>query len=143
MVQHTGERPLDEVTLLIYPEGASRFELYEDDGRSNAYRLRGDYALTRFECEMEPGRVTVRIGEAVGTRSLIPAGRRYALRMRMATPRSVTVEGHGPLPRRSGPGESGPGWWDDPGFVAIRLPQQLTATVVISGAVGDRPPASP
>src|SRR4030095_10031168 len=45
VVQHTGERPLDEVTLLMYPEGASRFELYEDDGRSNAYRLRGDYAL--------------------------------------------------------------------------------------------------
>ena len=36
VVQHTGERPLDELTLQIYPEGASRFELYEDDGRSNA-----------------------------------------------------------------------------------------------------------
>ena len=38
VVQHTGERPLDELTLQIYPEGTSRFELYEDDGRSNAYR---------------------------------------------------------------------------------------------------------
>ena len=45
VVQHTAERPLDEVTLLIYPDGASRFELYEDDGRTNAYR-RGQYALT-------------------------------------------------------------------------------------------------
>ena len=45
VVQHTGERPLDEVTLLIYPEGTSRFELYEDDGRSNAY-LRGRHVLT-------------------------------------------------------------------------------------------------
>ncbi len=26
VVQHTRERPLDEVTLLIYPEGASRFD---------------------------------------------------------------------------------------------------------------------
>src|SRR5207245_2063017 len=33
VVQHTGERPLDELTLQIYPEGTSRFELYEDDGR--------------------------------------------------------------------------------------------------------------
>ena len=50
VVQHTGERPLDEVTLQIYPEGTSRFELYEDDGRSNAYR-RGQYALTPIVCE--------------------------------------------------------------------------------------------
>ena len=50
VVQHTGERPLDELTLQIYPEGTSRFELYEDDGRSNAYR-RGRYALTPIVCE--------------------------------------------------------------------------------------------
>ena len=52
VVQHTGERPLDEVTLLIYPEGTSRFELYEDDGRTNAYR-RGP---------VRPDRVRVRGG---------------------------------------------------------------------------------
>ena len=76
VVQHTAERPLDEVTLLIYPEGASRFELYEDDGRTNAYR-RGQYALTAFECDASAGGVTVRIGEPVGDRSVVPAGRRY------------------------------------------------------------------
>ena len=59
VVQHTGERPLDEVTLQIYPEGTSRFELYEDDGRSNAYR-RGHYALTSITCVAERARVTVR-----------------------------------------------------------------------------------
>ena len=48
VVQHTDERPLDELTLQIYPEGTSRFELYEDDGRSNAYR-RGHHALTTHE----------------------------------------------------------------------------------------------
>ena len=53
VVQHTGERPLDEVTLQIYPEGTSRFELYEDDGRSNAYR-RGHHALTSITCVAEP-----------------------------------------------------------------------------------------
>ena len=132
VVQHTGERPLDEVTLLMYPEGSSRFELYEDDGRSNAYR-RGEYALTRIECETRPGAVTVRIAEPVGARSVIPAGRRYLLRMRMETPRSVTVEGHGPLPRRAGPSESGPGWWvDDPGFVVVRLPAQAASIVTVT-----------
>ena len=55
VVQHTGERPLDEVTVLIYPADASRFELYEDDGRSNGYR-RGQYALTALECATTPER---------------------------------------------------------------------------------------
>ena len=36
IVQHTGERPLDELTLQIYPRGRSGFGLYEDDGRTNA-----------------------------------------------------------------------------------------------------------
>ena len=47
------ERPLDERDLLIYPHGPSRFELYEDDGRSNAYR-RGQHALTAIECATRP-----------------------------------------------------------------------------------------
>ncbi len=82
VVQHTGERPLDEITLLIYPDGASSFELYEDDGRSNAYR-RGQHALTRFECAATSTGITVRIGEPVGARSIVPASRRYLVRLRI------------------------------------------------------------
>jgi alpha-glucosidase (family GH31 glycosyl hydrolase) len=131
VVQYTGERPLDEVTLLIYPEGASRFELYEDDGRSNAYR-RGDYALTRFDCQAEAGRVTVSIGEPAGARSVVPPGRRYLIRIRIDRPRSVDVTGHGPMPRRAGPSED-IGWWEDgSGFTVIRLPGQPALTVTIA-----------
>src|SRR5215510_2890659 len=61
VVQYTPERSLDEITLLIYPDGVSRFALYEDDGRTNAYR-RGHYALMAFECEAGAGVVTIRIG---------------------------------------------------------------------------------
>jgi alpha-glucosidase (family GH31 glycosyl hydrolase) len=131
VVQYTGERPLDEVTLLIYPEGASRFELYEDDGRSNAYR-RGDYALTRFDCQAEAGRVTVSIGEPAGARSVVPPGRRYLIRIRIDGPRSVDVTGHGPIPRRAGPSED-IGWWEDgSGFTVIRLPSEPAMTVTIA-----------
>jgi alpha-glucosidase len=131
VVQHTGERPLDEVTLLIYPAGASRFELYEDDGRSNAYR-QGRYALTPLECSVEPGRVMVRIGQPAGDPSVVPAGRRYMLRLRMDRPVSVTVEGRGALPRHAGPGAAGAGWWiDGKGFTLVRLPDQPTATVTV------------
>jgi len=132
VVQHTGERPLDEVTLLIYPEGASRFVLYEDDGRTPAYR-RGEYALTRFECESEPGAVTVRIGAPAGARSVVPPGRRYLIRIRIDRPRSVDVTGHEPMPRRAGPSEDAAGWWEDgSGFTLIRLPGQPAMTVTIA-----------
>lgn len=132
LVQHTRERPLDEITLLVYPDGASRFELYEDDGRTNAYR-RGQYALTTFECVSSPGGVTVRIGEARGDRSLVPFGRRYLVRLRMDPPTTVTVAGHGELPRLAGPDQLGAGWWaDTSGFVGVRFPAALALPGILT-----------
>jgi len=129
-VQHTGERPLDEVTLQIYPEGTSRFELYEDDGRSNAYR-RGQYALTPIVCEAASGRVTVRVEAPAGDRSVVPAGRRYRLRLRVGRPAAVAVDG-AELPQ-SGGDAGGPGWWmDDAGFLCVRPPARASLTVVVS-----------
>jgi alpha-glucosidase len=131
VVQHTTERPLDEITLLIYPDGASRFELYEDDGRTNAYR-QGHHALTPFECLTGPDGVTVRIGEPVGDRSVVPDGRRYLIRLRSDPPASVILDGHGALPRLAGPSPEDAGWWvDGREFVGIRLPHQPVATVTI------------
>ena len=131
VVQHTGERPLDEVTLLIYPEGTSRFELYEDDGRSHAYR-RGQHALTPFECAAESGRVTVRVGPTTGPRGVLPAGRRYVLQLRLDRPAGVTLEGHGELARLAAEDRTGAGWWEDgQGFTLVRLPAQPAAVVTI------------
>ena len=134
VVQHTGERPLDDVTLQIYPEGASRFELYEDDGRTNAYR-RGQYALTAITCDARPDRIAVRVEAPAGDRSVAPAGRRYLLRLRAAPPSAVTVEGAGVLQPSSGDGR--PGWWMDAGFLCIRPPDLTALTVVVRP--GDRP----
>jgi alpha-glucosidase (family GH31 glycosyl hydrolase) len=131
VVQHTAERPLDEITLLIYPDGASRFELYEDDGRTNAYR-QGHHALTPFECVAESAGVTVRIGEPAGDRSVVPAGRRYLIQLRSDPPAAVILDGHGALPRLAGPSPEDAGWWvDGSGFVWIRLPRQPAATLTI------------
>ena len=132
VVQHTGERPLDEVTLLIYPDGASSFELYEDDGRSNAYR-RGQHALTRVECAATSTGITIRIGEPVGARSIVPASRRYLVRLRIDGASAVTVEGPGRLPRRTGPDQDGAGWWQDGhGFITIRPPTQPALTITVT-----------
>ena len=39
-MNHTGERPVDPITFMIYPndQGAATTTLYEDDGLSPAYR---------------------------------------------------------------------------------------------------------
>jgi alpha-glucosidase (family GH31 glycosyl hydrolase) len=119
VVQHTAERPLDDVTLMIYPGGESRFELYEDDGRTNAYR-RGHYALTAFECATGPGAVRVSIGPAAGDRSVVPAGRRYLLRLRMDSPRAVIVPGRDEIPRLAGP--------EQPGVAGGRMAEDSSAS---------------
>jgi hypothetical protein len=54
-MQHVGERPVDRMTLHIYPgDGVSW--LYQDDGKSPAYR-QGQYRLTRFSLAASEGRV--------------------------------------------------------------------------------------
>jgi alpha-glucosidase (family GH31 glycosyl hydrolase) len=94
VMQHTSEGPLDEVTLRIYPHGASRFELYEDDGRSQAYR-RGAYALTTIECAADGREATVRIHAPTGDASLVPANRRYALEVRVdGRTRNARIDAH-------------------------------------------------
>ena len=75
----------------------------------------------------------MRIGEPVGDRSVVPAGRRYLIRLRIDGARAVTVEGHGPLPRMAGPSESAAGWWEDGhGFIVVRPPAQTAVTVNVS-----------
>jgi alpha-glucosidase len=132
VVQHTRERPLDEITLRIYPESASRFEMYEDDGRSQAYRD-GRRALTTFTCTKDTRDVTVRIEAPAGDAAVVPAGRRYVLQIRLDGPASVHLDGAGELPRTAG-GDAA-GWSEDGhGFTWIRLPAQRAATVVIRTA---------
>ena len=79
VVQHTGEAPLEDVSLLVYPGGSSRFDLYEDDGRTNDYR-RGLYSVTAISAIEEGGRVRVRVERPRGG-SFVPAGRRFEVRV--------------------------------------------------------------
>jgi len=126
VVQYAGVQALRELTLLVYPEGRSRFTLYEDDGETNRYRD-GGFALTELGCAAEGGDVICRIGEPQGDAHLIPAGRRYTLRVRAARkPRQVEIAGLGRIAeigRQAGDGPDAPAWWMDEGFAVVRLPQ--------------------
>ena len=132
VVQHTGEWPVDELTLLIYPDDVSRFEMYEDDGRSQAYR-RGRFALTAFECATSERAVTVRIHAPTGDPSFLPPNRRYLLQVRGDRPVSVRVEGAGELPGLADARGTSPGWWEDGhGFTWVRLPSQPASVITLT-----------
>lgn len=63
-MQHTGEKPLDPLTLELYP-GDGEFTLYEDDGHSLDYR-QGDYCLRRLRLERSTGLLRLHIGARQG-----------------------------------------------------------------------------
>ena len=92
---HTGERPVDPLTLLLYPaEGADDSTFYEDAGDGFGYE-NGEYARRAVSCEEDSGRVTVRIGEREG--SFVPQREELRLELRGfgSAPESVTVNGEG------------------------------------------------
>ena len=71
-MQYVGEKPVDEITLDVYPtveDGDFHFVLYEDDGATNDYQ-KGDYATTRYDCNVKTGAsntLTLDIGARTGS----------------------------------------------------------------------------
>ncbi len=66
LMQYRGEKPLNEITLYIFPgERLSEFDLYEDDGVS-FQNLKGDFSTTHITTKAERSLTTVRIGASVG-----------------------------------------------------------------------------
>jgi alpha-glucosidase len=94
---YDGEKPADPVTLDVYPHGTSSFDLYEDDGQTQAYR-KGAFARTLIEMDAPlsldtPGEtITIRVGAAKGTYTGMPATRAWAVDAHVpAKPTSVKV----------------------------------------------------
>lgn len=93
VMNYVGERPVDLLTLDVFPgASSSRDTLYEDDGHSLAY-LDGGYAKTPVELSRNGGDVSLRIGKRLGT--YVPAPRSYRLRVRnqAAEPNQVLFSG--------------------------------------------------
>jgi hypothetical protein len=76
VMNYTDEFPLDTLTLAIYPAPRSSFTLYEDDGKTTAYRT-GAFAQTIFICDVQPQAVTVNIGRSNGDYAGKPSRRVY------------------------------------------------------------------
>jgi alpha-glucosidase len=122
VVQYTDEQPLTEVTLLIYPGPASRFELYEDDGHSNGYR-EGAHAITEIASRKEGDALVITIAPPRGDARVLPAGRVYTAQILAHRPRTVTLEGVGSVPERTTRPTGTLGWWHDGShFLYIHVP---------------------
>ncbi|HEY3342417.1 MAG TPA: TIM-barrel domain-containing protein, partial [Anaerolineae bacterium] len=84
-----------ELTVAIFPGADNVFELYEDDGESQAY-LHGASCVTRMEQNWHPGRLEFRIAPVKGDTSVIPAERHYQLVIRgVSQPDEVSVRVNG------------------------------------------------
>ncbi|MDQ8179377.1 TIM-barrel domain-containing protein [Pelagicoccus sp. SDUM812005] len=66
-LQHTGESPRNEVSILLYPGADTTFDLYQDDGETYAYE-EGDFELTELSWD-----------EALQTLSSEPNDKRFSI----------------------------------------------------------------
>jgi len=81
-MQYVGEKPVETITLDIYPAGHSEYELVEDDGISLAYR---DGAVTRTQivCDADRAGVRVTIHPRTGHYQGMPERRDYVVRLHL------------------------------------------------------------
>ena len=86
---YVDQKPTDPMTLDIYPHGASEYEIYEDDGKTRAYR-KGTYALTAIACRRTREAVTVTVGPPCGKYD--PGARTIVLKVfQQAPPAKVSL----------------------------------------------------
>ncbi len=115
---YDGEKPLDELTLDLYPQGESHYDLYEDDGNTRRY-AEGAYstqAIVMHAPAEGSGAVRVEIGPVQGRYDGQLPQRRYALRvLSRARPATVELDGRA-LPELAGRdafGNAAEGWYFD------------------------------
>ncbi|MBN1178590.1 MAG: DUF5110 domain-containing protein [Anaerolineae bacterium] len=88
----TDALPNDRLELAVFP-GAGAFRLYEDDGRTEAYRA-GQYEWTEITTQSEGDVWTVRVAPVEGQCDALPAQRQLDVRLEGSRrPQWVTVDG--------------------------------------------------
>lgn len=95
-VNYADEKPLDPLTLDIYPKGNTSFTLFEDDGESRKYITENAYTTTTFECEDAGDVINFKVNERVNGNADVytPADRSYNLKFNhIGTVDGVTVNG--------------------------------------------------
>jgi len=92
-MQYVGQKPLECVTIEVFPGKESTFTMIEDDGISYAY-LDGAVATTEMSCATKGKEITVTIGPRQGKYEGMSEQRRYEVVMHvLKKPEAVTVNG--------------------------------------------------
>ncbi len=90
---YDNEKPKDPVTLDIYPDGNSEFELYEDDGLTREHR-KGIFAKTLIEVKKTAEGTEVKVNPVKGNYKGMPAQRKYVLQIhRGQSPLKIKING--------------------------------------------------
>lgn len=87
------EKPLDTLTLDIYPNGNTNYQLYEDDGKTREHR-QGIYATTTITDLLTTNSETITINAIKGSYKGMLQNRNYELLVhRTLKPKSITING--------------------------------------------------
>ncbi|MVN20818.1 glycoside hydrolase family 31 protein [Mucilaginibacter arboris] len=112
-MKYFGEKKADVITLDIFPEGKSSYNLYEDDGKSLAYQ-QGQFAITKIDASFTGQKLEFAIAKPFG--SFIPEAHRYLAKIRWngEKPSAITENGK-PIAIASNPAnlEKAAGWFFD------------------------------
>ena len=91
---YDNQKPKDPVTLDIYPEGHSKFVLYEDDGTTREYQ-KGEFAKTLIQSDVDEntGILHISLYGNRGTYDGMPVSRKYILQIHMEkAPKKITLD---------------------------------------------------
>jgi alpha-glucosidase len=79
-MQYSSEKPLDPLTLDVYPAiQSSSFVLFEDDGEFGYEQ--GKYSTTRYDCIEKDGKIVVQINARVTHGGYLPPQRQYVIKV--------------------------------------------------------------
>ena len=90
-MEYIDEKPVDPLTLKIYPEKESSFELYQDDGWTMDYK-EGEYAITQINCKENGDKVKVKVSSPEGDYEVNK--RKHNFQLHSATsPSEIKIDG--------------------------------------------------
>lgn len=132
-VQYSSERPLDPLTLEIYPGADGAFSLYEDDGETASWQD-DEYAETEFRIFESADGLSCSLGEPRGNFAGFRPERTVALNIhRQSRPASVECDGAAVAALPGDPetgARAGWSWNEEKRILSIRLQGSRTARVV-------------
>ena len=62
---YAGEKPVNVITLDVFPYGDSKYDLYEDDNLTSKYK-EGDYSITKITSSLKDNRLIINISKPEG-----------------------------------------------------------------------------